>query len=97
MRATASGSIYRIGLALLDIDKPWKLIRRSDEWIFGPEASYERIGDVDDTVFASGAVVDKEHNEFRLYYGAADTRVGLAIAKLDELMDYVRSLPEVKR
>ena len=46
VRRTASGSIYRLGLALLDREKPERVILRGDEWIFGPEERYEREGDV---------------------------------------------------
>ena len=38
VRMTASGAIYRLGLALLDLDDPTKVIYRSDEWVFEPEA-----------------------------------------------------------
>ena len=44
---TVSGSLYRIGLALFDLDNPELCLRRGDHWIFGPEADYEREGDVD--------------------------------------------------
>lgn len=93
VRQTASGSVYRVGLALLDLDEPWKMIRRSEEWVFGPKESYERVGDVPGVTFPSGAIVDKETDELRLYYGAADTSVGLAIADMGELIEYVRSCP----
>ncbi|MEE8141977.1 MAG: glycosidase, partial [Planctomycetota bacterium] len=51
VRQTASGCLYRIGLALLDLEDPSRCLLRSDKWIFGPEADYERIGDVWDVVF----------------------------------------------
>jgi predicted GH43/DUF377 family glycosyl hydrolase len=47
VRVTAAGSIYRLGLALLDTERPDVVLARSSEWIFGPEAPYERTGDVD--------------------------------------------------
>ena len=47
------GPIYRVGLALLDLEDPSIVLRRSDEWIFGPRAPYERDGDVDQVVFPS--------------------------------------------
>lgn len=90
-RVTASGSTYRLGWALLDLDKPWEIKCRSQEWIFGPRESYERIGDVPGVTFASGVVVDKQTNEYRLYYGAADSTVALATADMDKLMAYVLS------
>jgi predicted GH43/DUF377 family glycosyl hydrolase len=40
------GSLYRLGLALLDLDDPSKVIKRCNEWVFGPNEYYERVGDV---------------------------------------------------
>jgi len=97
VRRTASGSLYRVGLALLDLEDPCRVICRSDEWVFAPRELYERIGDVPGVVFPCGAVVDRETNELRLYYGAADTCVGLAITDMDDAMDYVRSCPSRER
>jgi len=94
VRNTAAGAVYRVGLALLDINEPWKVLRRSDEWILGPQATYERVGDVGDVVFPTGAIVDKKTKELRLYYGAADCSVAVAIANLDDIMDYVMTCPE---
>ncbi len=44
VKRTASGSIYRLGLALLDLENPLKVRHRSDEWVFGPTEWYERGG-----------------------------------------------------
>ncbi|MFQ5885659.1 MAG: glycosidase [Anaerolineae bacterium] len=93
VRATASGSLYRVGLALLDLEEPWRAICRSEEWILAPREVYEQVGDVPGVVFPCGAVVDPETNELRVYYGAADTCVGLAIADMGDVMEYVRSCP----
>jgi predicted GH43/DUF377 family glycosyl hydrolase len=94
VRTTASGSIYRLGLALLDRDNPAKVLRRSDEWIFGPSAVYEREGDVDDVVFPCGWTV--REGTVYMYYGAADSCIGLATAKLGDLLDYVIRCPVYK-
>ncbi len=51
VRQTAAGSIYRLGLALFDLEKPEVCLQRGDSWLFGPEAPYERNGDVKDVVF----------------------------------------------
>lgn len=91
VRSTTAGQIYRTGLALLDLEHPWKLLRRSDEWILGPQAYYERIGDVGDVVFPTGAVVDEEADELRLYYGAADCTVAVATAKISDVLGYILS------
>jgi beta-1,4-mannooligosaccharide/beta-1,4-mannosyl-N-acetylglucosamine phosphorylase len=94
VRVTAAGAIYRIGIALLDLHEPWKVLRRSDEWVLGPQAPYERVGDVGDVVFPTGAVVDEKTAEIRLYYGAADYCVAVATAKLEDVLDYALACPE---
>jgi len=88
-RNTASGTIYRVGLALLDLEI-LEVIRRSRDWVFGPKERYERVGDVDDIVFPCGAVVDEKTNELLVYYGAADSVVALAIANLDDVLAYLK-------
>jgi len=96
VRNTAAGAIYRLGLALLDLEQPWKVLRRSDEWVLGPRELYERIGDVSDVVFPTGAVVHKETDQLNLYYGAADSTVAVATANLSDCIDYILSCPEVQ-
>jgi len=88
VRSTASGSIYRLGLALLDLEDPGKLIRRTNEWIFGPKAVYERDGDVDDVVFPCGWI--QRDGQLLIYYGAADSCIALATANVDDLLDFVK-------
>ena len=90
---TASGLIYRVGFALLDLEDPMIVLRRSDEWAFGPREPYECDGDVDHVVFPCGWIVDELRDEIRMYYGAADTRIGLATARLSAVLDYVRACP----
>ncbi len=94
VRSTSAGAIYRVGLALLDLEEPWKVLRRSDEWVLGPRETYERVGDVGDVVFPTGAVVRKETKQLNLYYGAADCTIAIATANLSDVMDYVLSCPE---
>ena len=93
MRQTAAGAIYRLGLALLDLDDPFKILRRSDEWIFGPQKDYEKQGDVGGAVFPCGWILDFNTGNVRMYYGAADTCIALATANLTELLDYIKSCP----
>ncbi len=87
VRVTASGSLYRLGLALLDLEDPRRVLRRSDEWVFGPTETYERIGDVGDVVFPCGWVLSGDR--LRIYYGAADTSVGMATASLSEILTWL--------
>lgn len=90
VRHTASGALYRMGLALLDRDDPRIVIRRSHDWIFGPSAGYESMGDVPNVVFSCGTVTDGSTGELHMYYGAADTSIGVATAKVSSLLDWLR-------
>lgn len=94
VRQTCSGSIYRLGLALLDLESPAKVLRRSDEWIFGPAARYEQKGDIDNVVFSCGWVVDEKTGAIKMYYGGADTCIALATANVSELLEYICRCPE---
>ncbi|NLW92158.1 MAG: glycosidase [Syntrophomonadaceae bacterium] len=97
VRITASGSIYRLGLAMLDLDDPRRVLHRSDEWIFGPEKSYERLGDVADVVFPCGWLLDDKTGLVKMYYGGADSCIALATAALSDLLQYVSECPEAQR
>ena len=96
VRSTTAGQIYRVGLALLDLNSPWKVLRRSDEWVLGPDAYYERVGDVSGVVFPTGVILHKETDQLNLYYGAADCTVAVATAKLSDCLDYIMSSPEAE-
>lgn len=94
VKETVSGSIYRVGLALLALDEPTRVLRRLPDWILAPAADYERVGDVPNVVFPCGVVHDAGRGEVRLYYGAADTSVCLATAQLEDLLAAVLAAPE---
>jgi len=87
VRKTASGCIYRLGLALLDLNNPMIIRARSDEWVFSPEEPYEVVGDVDKVVFPCGWVVSGD--DVRLYYGGADKCIALATSRLSEMLDWL--------
>ena len=89
VRQTAAGALYRLGLALFDLDNPARCLRRSDSWIFGPEEPYERHGDVDNVVFPCGYTLAPDGDTLRLYYGAADSCIALATASVRELLAWL--------
>ncbi len=89
VRTTASGSIYRLGLALLDRDDPTRLLRRGTEWVFGPQAPYELTGDVPGVVFPCGWLLEDDGETLQMYYGAADSTMCLATASLSRLLDHL--------
>jgi predicted GH43/DUF377 family glycosyl hydrolase len=94
VRMTPAGCLYRLGLALFDLEDPAKLVRRGDEWVFGPDAPYERVGDVGDVVFPCGVIHDPATNELRMYYGAADTSIAMATGDVAELLDWLKRAPQ---
>ena len=78
--------IYRLGVLLLDLDDPTRVINRPSDPIFWPEELWELRGDVPNVVFScANPVVD---GTVHVYYGAADHVIGLATGQLDELLDF---------
>lgn len=76
--------LYRVGMALLDTADPHKVLARTAGCVFEAEAPYEVAGTVPNVVFPSGAIL--RGDELWMYYGAADYCIGLATAKLDDLL-----------
>jgi predicted GH43/DUF377 family glycosyl hydrolase len=89
VRQNVAGSIYRLGLALFDLHAPERCLKRSDEWIFGPEESYERRGDVDHVVFPCGHTIAADGDTIHLYYGAADTSIALATGSIRAILEWL--------
>lgn len=89
VKQTAAGHIYRLGLALLDLQNPNKVLKRSTSWVFGPREIYEKTGDVPDVVFPCGWILNEKTDELSLYYGAADTSICLATAQMSDVLEYV--------
>jgi predicted GH43/DUF377 family glycosyl hydrolase len=89
VRHTASGSIYRLGLALFDINKPDICLLRGDSWMFGPEAPYERGGDVNDVVFPCGQTIGTDGDTIHLYYGAGDSCMAMATGSVRALLSWL--------
>ncbi len=79
---------YRLGVALLSREDPNCVLARCDYPIFSPLAPYERVGNGVNIVFSCGALV--RGDELWLYYGAADTCVGLAFARVSQLLQVLQ-------
>lgn len=83
---SCDGSIYSLFAAILDYREPWKVLARSKHPVLFPEMPYERDGRVANVVFTCNAIVEADQT-VKIYYGAADTCIGLAEAKLNELVE----------
>ncbi|HIE04722.1 MAG TPA: glycosidase [Candidatus Latescibacteria bacterium] len=90
VQITPAGPVYRVGTALLDLEDPSKVVARCKVPLLSPRENYERIGDVPNVVFACGAIVEPD-GEVKMYYGAADTCLCVATAKLEDIIMYTVS------
>jgi predicted GH43/DUF377 family glycosyl hydrolase len=84
VRSFGIGTIYKLGVMLLDLEKPWIVKGRSKEPILAPELDYERNGDVGNVVFSNGWII--ENNDVKIYYSGADTNICLATTTVDYLL-----------
>jgi beta-1,2-mannobiose phosphorylase / 1,2-beta-oligomannan phosphorylase len=90
VKHNASGVIYRLGLALFDLNEPECCLRRGTDWVFAPEEPCERHGDVDKVVFPCGTTLGSDGDTLRIYYGAADTSIAVATASLNGMLQWLQ-------
>ena len=88
---SCNGFVYSFGAALMDLDKPWKVIHRTKPYLMHPRELYENVGDVPNVVFPCAALVDPGTDRMAIYYGGADTVTCLAYSHIGDLIDFVKS------
>ena len=88
---SCNGFVYSMGVALLDLGRPWEVIARGRDYLLSPQAPYEQVGDVPNVVFPCAALVDRAADRISVYYGGADTVTCLAHGHLSEILDFVRA------
>lgn len=91
---TCNGLVYSMGAVILDKDEPSKVKYRSSTYVLTPEEWYEERGFVANVVFPCAALTDAETGRIAIYYGAADTYVGVAYTTVQEIVDYVKATHE---
>lgn len=89
VRHTAAGSLYRLGVALFELDRPEHCLKRGDEWLFGPQEPYEQFGDVGYVVFPCGYTIGSDGDSINLYYGAADSSIALATGSVRAILSWL--------
>lgn len=88
---SCNGFVYSMGGALLDLEQPWKVIARSNRYLLSPQTYYECVGDVPNVVFPCAALADGATGRIAIYYGCADTTVGLAYCNVEEVINDIKN------
>ncbi|WP_269522092.1 glycoside hydrolase family 130 protein [Coraliomargarita parva] len=79
---------YIAGLMLLDLENPAKVIGMCREPLLRAETEYELDGFRGGVIFPGGFLLEDD-GTVKMYYGAADTVVGLAEGKLEDLLNAI--------
>ncbi len=87
---TCNGYVYSIGGAILDIDNPSVVKYRCETFLMTPEEWYEERGFVPNVTFPCATIEDAASGRIAIYYGAADSYVGLAFTRIDEVVSYIK-------
>lgn len=87
---TMDGAVYRLGVALHDLDNPANVLGVSDDWILSPEDPWELTGYVHNVVFSCGALAEDD-GTLKIYWGGADSVMCVGTAKIAELVGLCRN------
>ena len=88
---TCNGYVYSMGACILDTDNPSIVKYRSDTYVLTPEKWYEEKGFVSNVVFPCATLNDAETGRIAIYYGAADSYVGMAFTTVEEIVTYIKN------
>jgi predicted GH43/DUF377 family glycosyl hydrolase len=83
---TMAGAVYRLGVALHDLQDPSRIIGISDNWILQPEDAWELTGYVNNVVFTCGTI-PQEDGQLKIYWGGADAVMCVGTANIKELIE----------
>ncbi|EFW37980.1 hypothetical protein HMPREF9554_01518 [Treponema phagedenis F0421] len=86
---SCNGFVYSFGAALLDLEKPWKVLYRGAPYLISPQMQYECVGDVPNVTFPCAAVCAPD-GRIAMYYGCADTVTGLAFTTAEETIQFLK-------
>lgn len=86
---TCNGLVYSMGAVILDKDEPAQVKYRSRNFVLTPEEWYEERGFVNNVLFPCATLNDADTGRIAIYYGAADTYVGVAYTTVQEIVNYV--------
>lgn len=84
--------VYRLGVVLLDLDDPTKIINWPAAAILEPEEPWELTGDIPNVVFTCGTA--RLGDTYFVYYGGADKVVAVATVDAAKLLEFAVNAPE---
>ncbi|MGB4657690.1 MAG: glycoside hydrolase family 130 protein [Mobilitalea sp.] len=87
---TCNGFVYSMGACILDLENPSVVKYRCENYVLTPEEWYEEKGFVSNVVFPCATLMDAESGKIAIYYGAADSYVGMAFTTVDTIVDYIK-------
>ena len=85
VKDTSSGPLFRLGAVILDKERPWEVVGRTNIPILSPLEEYERIGDMPNLVFSCGAITEP-NGELKLYYGASNACICMGTTKVSQIV-----------
>ncbi|MEL7269401.1 MAG: glycoside hydrolase family 130 protein [Bacteroidota bacterium] len=88
---TCNGFRYSMGAAILDKEQPDVVKYRTQPYLLSPQTTYECVGDVPNVVFPCASLQSIESDKIAIYYGAADTVVGVAFGHISEIVAYIKA------
>jgi predicted GH43/DUF377 family glycosyl hydrolase len=83
---TMDGCVYRLGVALHDLQDPSKILGVGDSWILQPEDPWEVTGYVHNVVFTCGAIPEHD-GTVKIYWGGADKVMCVGTAVVEDLVE----------
>lgn len=82
--------VYAAGALLLDLEDPCRVLAASPDAFMRPEKDFEKLGFVKAVVFPTGYA--RLGDDLLLYYGAADTNVGVVRYRIDDLLESLTTI-----
>jgi predicted GH43/DUF377 family glycosyl hydrolase len=81
--------VYRLSACILDLEEPWRVLHRAQGYFMEPREIWEQKGDVPNVVFSCANPLVS--GTIYLYYAGADRMIGLATAKLADVIDFAKN------
>jgi len=86
VKNTSAGPLFRLGAVILEIEEPTKIVARSNIPILSPREHYERVGNIGNMVFTSGALI-KNDGEVEIIYSGSSSCLCLGTTTVREIVD----------